>query len=150
MLYKWNPKGGSLGIINLRFIYDVCISSLFSLILSSVTWRASLVAQLVKNPPAMRNTLVRFLGQEVPLEKDRLPTPVFLGFPGGSDGKESACGVGGLGSIPGLGRCPGGKHGNPFQYSCLVNPHGQRSLVGYSLRGHAWVNKQSTTQHSIT
>ena len=39
--------------------------------------------------------------------RDRLPTPVFLGFPGGSDGKESACNAGGLGSIPGLGRSPG-------------------------------------------
>ena len=36
------------------------------------------------------------------------------------------------GSIPGLGRSPGGGHGNPFQYSCLANPHGQRSLVGRS------------------
>ena len=36
------------------------------------------------------------------------------GFPGGSDGKESACSVGDLGSNPGLGRFPGGRHGNPF------------------------------------
>ena len=55
-----------------------------------------------------------------------------LGFPGGSEGKESACDAGVLGSIPGLGRSPGGGHGNPLQYSCLENPHGQRSLVGYS------------------
>ena len=41
--------------------------------------------------------------------------------PGGSDGKESACNVGDLGSIPGLGRFPGGGHGNPLQYSCLEN-----------------------------
>ena len=33
------------------------------------------------------------------------------------------------GLIPELGRSPGGEHGNPLQYSCLVNPHGQRSLV---------------------
>ena len=39
------------------------------------------------------------------------------------------------GSIPGSGRCPGGEHGNPLQYSCLENPHGQRSLVGYSPQG---------------
>ena len=44
------------------------------------------------------------------------------GFPGGSDHKESACNVGGLGSVPGLGRSPGGRHGNPVQYSCLKNP----------------------------
>ena len=51
------------------------------------------------------------------------------GFPGSSAGKESTCNVGDLGSIPGLGRSPGGGHGNPLQYSCLENPHGQRNLV---------------------
>ena len=40
------------------------------------------------------------------------------------------------GSKPGLGRSPGEGHGNPLQYSCLENPHGQRSLVGYSPWGH--------------
>ena len=52
-------------------------------------------------------------------------------FPGGSDGKESACNVGDQGAIPGLERPPGGGHGNPLQYSCLENTHGQRSLAGY-------------------
>jgi len=37
-----------------------------------------------------------------------------------------------MGSIPALGRFPGGGHGNPLQYFCLENPHGQRSLAGYS------------------
>ena len=55
---------------------------------------------------------------------------VTTGFPGGSDGKESGCGAGDLVLIPGLERSPGGGHGNPLQYSCLENPHGQRSLVG--------------------
>ena len=64
-----------------------------------------------------------------------LPTPVFLGFPGGSDGKESTCNVGDLGSTPGPGRSPEGGHGNPRQYSCLESPHGQRSLAGYGPRG---------------
>ena len=54
------------------------------------------------------------------------------GFPGGSDGKESAYNAEDLGSIPGLGRSPGGGHGNSLQYSCLENPHGQRSLAGCS------------------
>ena len=40
--------------------------------------------------------------------------------------------TGNLGSNPGLGRSPGGGCGNPLQYSCLENPHGQKSLVGYS------------------
>ena len=59
-----------------------------------------------------------------------------MGFPGGSDGKESAYYSGDLGSIPGLGRSPERRHGNPLQYSCLENPHGQRGLAGYSLWGH--------------
>ena len=50
---------------------------------------------------------------------DRLPTPVFLGFPGGSAGKESTCNAGDLGSIPGLGRSPGEGKGYPLQYSGL-------------------------------
>ena len=54
-----------------------------------------------------------------------------MGFPGGSDGKESAYNVGDLGLIPGLGRSPARGHGNPLQYSCLENPLGQRSLAGY-------------------
>ena len=53
---------------------------------------ASLIAQLVKkNLPAMQETLVLFLSWEILWRRDRLPTPVFLGFPGGSAGKESAC-----------------------------------------------------------
>ena len=43
-------------------------------------------------------------------------------FPGGSEGKASACNVGDPGSIPGLGRSPGEGNGNPLQYSCLENP----------------------------
>ena len=58
-------------------------------------------------------------------KSDRLPTTVFLGFPGGLDGKESACNVGDLGSIPGLGRPPEGGHSSPLKYSCLENAHGQ-------------------------
>ena len=60
----------------------------------------------------------------------------FDGLPGGSDGKESACNDRDLGSILVLGRCPGGGHGNPLQYSCLENPHGQRSLAGSSPWDH--------------
>ena len=48
------------------------------------------------------------------------------------------------GSIPGLGRCPGEGNGNPLQYSCLGESHGQRSLVGYGPWGR---NKSDTTEH---
>ena len=83
--------------------------------------------------------------RKIPWRRDRLPTPVFLGFPGGSDGKEF-CNVGDLGSTPGLGRSPGGEHGNPLQYSCLENPYGQRSLVGYS----PWGRKESDTTERLS
>ena len=49
----------------------------------------------------------------------RLPTPVFLGFPCGSAGKESACNAGDMGLIPGLVRSPGEGNGDPLQYSGL-------------------------------
>ena len=52
---------------------------------------------------------------KIPWRRDRLPTSVFMGFPGGSDAKEPACYKGDLGSTPGLGRSPGGGHGNPLQ-----------------------------------
>ena len=45
-----------------------------------------------------------------------------MGFPGGLEGKESACNAGDPSSIPGLGRSPGEGHDNPLQYSCLENP----------------------------
>ena len=56
-----------------------------------------------------------------PWRRDRLPSPVFLGFPGGSSGKESACNAGNLGLIPGLGRSSGEGKGHPLQYSGLEN-----------------------------
>ena len=50
-----------------------------------------MVAQLVKNPPAMQEIPVQFLGREDPLEKGKLPTPGVMGLSGGSDVEESAC-----------------------------------------------------------
>ena len=62
-----------------------------------------------------------------------------------SDGKGSACNVGDLGSIPGLGRSPGGGNGNPLQYSCLEKSHGRRSLAGCS----PWGRKESDTTERL-
>ena len=67
-------------------------------------------AQLIKNQPAMQETLVQFLGWEVPLERDRLPTPVFF----------------------------------------LENPHGQRSLVGYSRWGSQRIGIRMSNQAQVT
>ena len=58
---------------------------------------------------------------KIPWRRDKLPTPVFLGFPGGSAGKEFNCIAGDLGLIPGLGRSPGEGKGYPLQYSGLEN-----------------------------
>ena len=52
-----------------------------------------------------------------------------MGFPGDSDGKESACNAGDLGSISESGRFPRGGHGNPLQYSCLENPMNRGAVV---------------------
>ena len=68
----------------------------------------------------MQETWVQFLDWEVPPEKEE-PTLVFMGFPGGSAGKESTCNVGDLGSIRGLGRSPGEGKGYPLQYFDLEN-----------------------------
>ena len=62
---------------------------------------AYLVAQLIKNPPAVQEILVKSWVRKIHWRRDRLPTPVFLGFPCGSAGKESACNVGDLGLILG-------------------------------------------------
>ena len=80
-------------------------------------------------------------------------THIVTPFPGGTDGKESACNVGDLGSIPGLGGSPGGGHDNPLQCSCLETLHGQRSLAGYIAHGVAesdMTERPSTAQHKVT
>ena len=68
---------------------------------------ASLIAQLVKNPPAIRRSRFNSWVRNIHWRRDRLPTPVFLGFPCGSAGKESTWNGGDLGSILGLERSPG-------------------------------------------
>ena len=63
------------------------------------------------------------------------------GFPGGPESKESACNVGDLGSVPGLGRSPVGGHGNPLQYFCLENPMD---------RGAWWATVHGLTESDMT
>ena len=76
-----------------------------------------LVAQSVKNPPAVQGTSCHIEDQSL---------------------------------IPGLGRSPGGGHGNPLQYSCLENPHGQRSLAGYSPQGRKESDTTERLNHQIS
>ena len=73
----------------------------------------------------MQETPVRFLGWEDPLEKGQSTHYCILRFPCSSAGKESACNVGDLGSIPGLGRSPGVEKGYRCQYSGLENSMGK-------------------------
>ena len=73
--------------------------------------------------------------QSITVDKNSLsPNPKYIGFPGGSSGKESACNAEESGSIPGSGQSLGGGHGN---HSSILSgeSYGQRSLAGYSLRG---------------
>ena len=80
----------------------------------------------------MQETTVRLLAWEDPLEKDRLPTLVFLGFPCSSVGKESACNVQDLGLIPGFGKSPWRRERLPTpvfwpgEFHGLYNPRGHR------------------------
>ena len=67
--------------------------------------------------------------------RDRLPTPVFLSFPCGSAGKESACNAEDLGTIPGLGRSPGEGKGYPLQYSGLENP---KDCIVHAVAKFSW------------
>ena len=72
-------------------------------------------------------------------------------FPGGLDGKASAYSAGDLGSIPGSGRSPGEGNGNPLQYFCLENPHGQRSLADDNLWGHKESNMtEQLSTHALS
>ena len=124
----WNSLGQNTGVGNLSLLQGnqtqvstLQADSLPAEPLGKPQWGASLIAQLVKNLPAMQETRFDSWVRKIRWRRDRLPTPVFLGFPGGSAGKESACHDGDLGSIPGLGRPPGEGKGYPLQYSGLEN-----------------------------
>ena len=89
----------------------------------------------------MQETLFDSWAGKIPWRRHRLPTPVLLGFPGGSAGKESAHNVGDLGLIPGLGRSPGEGKGYPLQYSGLENS------VDYIVHGVAKSQTQLSDFH---
>ena len=98
----------------------------------------------------MQETPVRFLGREDPLERDRLPTPVFLGFPCGSAGKESACNARDLGFNTWVGKIPWRKERLPIpvfwpgEFHGLYIVHGvpksrtQLSAFHYTIAAHGW------------
>ena len=76
---------------------------------------------VLKNLPAMQGAPVLFLVRKICWRRNRLPTPIFLGFPCGSAGKEYTHNAEGLGLIPGLRRSPGEEEDYPLQYSGLEN-----------------------------
>ena len=84
----------------LVFCFCFCFSDLYP----EVQLLGRMVAEMVKNLLAAQKIQFNFWIRKICWRKDRLPTAVFLAFPGGSIGKESACDVGDLGLIPGLGR----------------------------------------------
>ena len=85
----------------------------------------------------------------MPLKEYILPLLFLWGFPGGPDSKESACKAGDPGSVPGLGRSPGGGNGNSPVF-LPGKSNGQRGLVGYKLWGHKeWDKTEWLTQHFV-
>ena len=106
---------------NTPFFPCLCICIYLSPFMNfcSIAWM--LIAQFVKNPPAVQETLVNSWVGKIHWRRDWLPSLVCVGFPHGSAGKESTCSAGELGSIPGLGRSPGKGTGYPLQYSGLEN-----------------------------
>ena len=116
-MYYWT----SLLEFNIFEGNDIITSDVLVANLTCLSLWAFLTAQLVKNPPQCRRPWFGSWVRKIPCRRDRLPTPVFLGFPSGSAGKESAHIVGDLGSVPGLGRSPREGKGYPLQYSGLEN-----------------------------
>ena len=99
--------------------------------------RASLVAQGRIHLQCRRPWFDSWVGN-ICWRRHRLPTPVFLGFPGSSAGIASACSVEDLGLIPGLGRRPGEGNSYPLQNSDLENSMAVSSMGSQRVR-HDWV-----------
>ena len=97
-------------------------------------WVASLIAQLVKNPLQCSSPWFDSWVGKSPWRRERLPSPIFLGFPCGSAGEESPCNAGDLGLIPRLGRSPGEGNGYPLQYSGVENS------MGFQRVRHDWAS----------
>ena len=95
------------------------------------------IAQLVKNPSAMQErSWLHSWVRKISWRRDRLSIPVFLGFPGGSVGKESACSGRRSGFDPWVGKITSSRKWQPTPVFLPGEFHGQRSLTGYSLWGH--------------
>ena len=110
---------------------------------SFLVWHdlSQLLSYFIKNLAFNFESFLVFLG--ICHNRSEKKMLVGFGFPCGSDGKESACNVGDLGSISGLGRSPGKGNGNPFQYFCLGNPTDRGTwwaTVHEVAKSWAWLN----------
>ena len=126
-LILWAPQGQVVCFTPLRIRTTQCLTSSGAQIIPDGEGRRATWLPGSSTPGRCRG--MPSCPGALPILKRGLPPS--CGFPGGSDGKESACSAGDLSSVPGLGRCPGRGHGPP-QYSCLERLHGQRSPVDCS------------------
>ena len=99
--YKWNQQYFSAPNVYLNAFLRIRID-MHTLL--CIFFSTSLIAELEKNPPAIRRPPFDSWVRKILWRWDSLPTPLFLGFPGGSAGKVSTCNVEDLGLIPGLGK----------------------------------------------
>ena len=107
-----------------------------------------LLAQLVKNLPAMQRPWFNSWVRKIHWGRNRLPTPIFLGFPCSSAGKESTCNAGDLGSIPGLGRPPREGKGYLWGASGRTSTHGKGHEEGGSTYAKAGSSLRSPPGNS--
>ena len=123
----WSPKVCKTKVLAGPCSFGRCYGRIcpvflsYCLVVSGISWLTDTSLQAWLHYQ-MATSYYLPLCMSVPVSKFPLyVTPVLLGFPGGSDSKESACNAGDLGLIPVLGRSPGEAHGYPLQYSCLEN-----------------------------
>ena len=130
--------------MDLFLYFKLCILLLL-LQVKNVPQGVSLVAQMVKNLPAMQETWIQSIGQEDTLEKGMATHSSILGLPLwlSSACKESACNAGDLDSIPGLGRFPREWNSSALQYSDLENP------MDYIVHGVAKSQTRLSDFHSL-
>ena len=108
-----------MGVSRIIFIQEALQKNFFFLLAFSIYWRHFPHSSVGKESACNAGNPDSTWVGKICWRRDRPPTPVFLGSPCGSAGEESACTVGDLGSIPGLGRSPGEGNSYPLQYSGL-------------------------------
>ena len=132
----WNSPGWNTGVGSLSLLRWIFLSQESHR--SPALQADSFPTELSRNPRRYQfNSWVR----RIPWRRDGIPTPAFLSFLAHSDSKESTRNARDLGSIPGLGRSPGGGHGNPLQCFAWRTPWteetGELQCIGSQRVGHS-------------